>query len=236
MNTLEAAQVLLVSRDAAHEVARVKLRDLVALARARVLQVEADRDVAARRLLRRADAKVAVRERRVAQAVAEIIERTIDARLLALPLRVGLRREVVRYLPGGLRKSDGQFAARIVDAEENVGDGSAALRAGKPGLDDAGDVLVHPVDAHGSPVDEDDDRGLARRVDGLHQLQLSARQIETRAARALADGLRRPVAEDDYDRVRILRDLHRLVYPVLLLLRQRLRQHFRLLPVRLLVA
>src|SRR2546423_9588929 len=232
MNTLEAAQVLLVSRDAAHEVARVELHDLVALARARVLQVEADRDVAARRLLRRADAKVAISERRVAQAVAEIIERTIDARLLALPLRVGLRGEVVRYLPGGLRKSDGQFAARIVVAEENVGDGSAALRAGKPGLDDAGDVLVHPVDAHGSPVDEDDDRGLARRVDGLHQLHLPARKIETRAGRALAAGLRRQVGEDDYDRVRVLRNLDRLFDSVLLLLRQRLRQHFRFGPVR----
>src|SRR5207237_7727877 len=166
MNTLEAAQVLLVSRDAAHKVARVELHDLVALARARVLQVEADRDVAARRLLRRADAKVAVSESGVAQAVAEIVERAVDARLLALPLRVGLRREVVRYLPGGLRERDGELAARIVVAEENVGDGRSALRAGKPGLDDAGDVLVHPVDAHWSPVDEDDDRGLARRVDG----------------------------------------------------------------------
>src|SRR5256714_8399729 len=197
MNTLEAAQVLLVSRDAAHYVAGVELHDLVALARARVLHVEADRDVAARRLLRRADAKVAVSERRVAQAVAEVIERAVDARLLALPLRVGLRREVVRYLPRGLREGDGQLAARIVVAEENVGDGSAALRSGEPGFDDAGDILVHPVDAHGPPVDENYDHGLARRVDGLHQLQLTARQIQARARRALADGLRRQVAEDD---------------------------------------
>src|SRR5205085_12164394 len=131
MNTLEAAQVLLVSRDAAHEVARVKLRDLVALARARVLQVEADRDVAARRLLRRADAKVAVSERRVAQAVSEIIERAVHARLLALPLRVGLRRKIIRYLSNRLRKSDRELPARIVVAEENVGYPSAALRAGE---------------------------------------------------------------------------------------------------------
>src|SRR2546421_7568276 len=183
MNTLEAAQVLLVSRDAAHEVARVELYDLVALARARVLQVEADRDVAARRLLQRANAKVAVRESGIAQPVSEIIERAVDARLLALPLSVGLRREVVRYLPGGLREGDGELAARIVVAEENVGDGRSALRAGEPGFDDAGDVLVHPVYAQGPPVDENYDHGLARRVDGLHQLQLTARQIETHARR-----------------------------------------------------
>src|SRR5437588_5912790 len=152
MNTLEAAQVLFVSRDAAHYIARVELRDLVALARARVLQVEADRDVAARRLLQRADAKVAVRESGVAQSVSEIIERAVDARLLALPLRVGLRGEVVRYLPDGLRECDGEFAARIVVAEENVCYPSAALRAGEPSLDDAGHVLVHPVDAQGPPV------------------------------------------------------------------------------------
>src|SRR5947207_7432228 len=232
MNTLEAAQVLLVSRDAAHKVARVELHDLVALARARVLHVEADRDVAARRLLRRADAKVAVSERGVAQAVAEVVERAVHARLLALPLCVGLRREVVRYLPRGLREGDRELAARVVVAEENVGDGGAALRAGEPGFEYAGDVLVHPVDAHGPPVDEDDDHGLARRVDGLHQLQLPARQFEARAARALADGLRRPVAEDDDRNVRVLRGLDRLAYSVLLLLRQRLRQHFRFGPVR----
>src|ERR671933_503369 len=101
MHALEAAQVLLVRRHAAHRVARVELRDLVALARARVLHVEAYRDASARRLPRRRDAKVAVLERRVAQPVAEIIERAVDARPLALPLRVGLRREVVGYLPGG---------------------------------------------------------------------------------------------------------------------------------------
>src|SRR5947207_15795042 len=99
MNTLEAAQVLLVSRDAAHEVARVELHDLVALARARVLHVEADRDVAARRLLRRADALVAVSERGVAQSVTEVVERAVNARLLALPLCVGARRAFVCCLP-----------------------------------------------------------------------------------------------------------------------------------------
>src|SRR5947209_20513847 len=157
MHALEAAQVLLVSRDAAHEVARVKLRDLVALARARVLQVEADRDVVTRRLLRRADAQVAVSESGVAQSIAEVVERAIDARLLALPLRVVLRREVVRYLPGGLREGDRELPARIVVAEENVGYPSAALRAGEPSLDDAGDVLVHPVDAQGATVYENHD-------------------------------------------------------------------------------
>src|SRR4051812_34764794 len=118
--------------------------------------------------------------------MAEVVERAVDARLLALPLRVWLRGKVEGYLPGCLREGDGQVASRVVVAEEHVGDCGAALRAGEPSFDDGGHVLVHPVDTQGPSVDEDDDYGLARGVDCLDKFELPTGQIETRSTRTLA--------------------------------------------------
>ena len=113
--------------------------------------------------------------------MSKVVERAVNTRPFSLPLCFGLGGKVKRDLPGCFRKSNRQFSARIVITEQDIGNSSAALRSGKPGFDDAGHILVHPVDAHRTAINQHYDDGFAGGVDRLHQLQLMTRQIEARA-------------------------------------------------------
>ena len=138
---------------------------------------------------------------RVAQAVAEGIERR-EGRINVsrTVFGVGVRRVgraacvlvivVERLLPDGAREGDGQLAARIHIAEENIGDAVACLRSGEPRFENRVRIFREPFDCQRTPVHQNDDDGLARRFESLHQIQLSPRQIERRARRRLAAHVR----------------------------------------------
>ena len=131
MNPFEAAEVLFVSRNAGHEFVRVELNNFVAFARAGVGYVERHRDlsdklqlVVARDKLKfivhgpvatargtdtsdlRSDLQIAVREGCVTQAVTEKVKGSVNACLLAFPLRARFGRKVVGDLPDCLWESN----------------------------------------------------------------------------------------------------------------------------------
>src|SRR6185312_8474613 len=114
----------------------------------------------------------------------EIVKCPIHASFLALPLRVGFRGKVERYLPYRLRKSHSEFAARVVIAEQSISNGSSSMNAGKPGFNNSRYVLINPIDAQRPPVYENHDHRLAGSVNCLHQIELPSRKIEASARRA----------------------------------------------------
>src|SRR5450432_492392 len=91
--------------------------------------------------LQRIDLEIAVGKRRVAQAIAEVVERSIDSRLLAFPLRVWFCGKIERNLPNSFREGHRQFAARIVVTKQHVGDSGTTLHSGKPGFENARHIL-----------------------------------------------------------------------------------------------
>src|SRR5882762_1013068 len=144
-NAFKAAQVLLVGSDAANQVSSVELHYLITFACATVLHIDADCYIAPRTLDQRTNAQVTISESRVAQPMSKIIESTVHASLLALPLRVWLRGEIKRDLSDGSRNSDGQLSARIVITKQNVCDCGPCLRARKPSLENSRYVFANPV-------------------------------------------------------------------------------------------
>ena len=82
--TLKTAQIFFIGRDAADELPRVQLHNLVSGSRTSVLHINVDQpDCATGSEAELANIQIAVRESRITQAVPEIIKRPIDARLLA---------------------------------------------------------------------------------------------------------------------------------------------------------
>src|SRR5260370_33285374 len=168
----------------------------MACSRSSVRHMEADGGIPAGILPRRSNSEIAVSELRIAQPVSEVIERAVNSRLLTFPLRLGLGRKIERDLSDRLRKSHRQLSAGVVVAEQNVGDRSAALRAGKPCFQNPGHVLVYPVDAHRSSVDENHNDEFAASKDCLLKFQLVSGKIQTGARRRLSNCLRR-ITQDD---------------------------------------
>src|SRR6266436_9432418 len=229
-DSLKPAQVLLVGRDTTNQVASIKLHDFIAFARAAVFHIDADRDIAAETLHQRTNAQVAVCETRIAQTIAEIVESTIHARLLALPLSIRLGGKIKRDLADGTRNSYSQLSARIVIAKQNVCDRGPCLRAGEPGLDNARHVLVDPVNAHWPAINQDHDYGFAGSLHGPGQIQLSPRQVETGARRTFADGLHR-IAQHYDGQIRFFRRRNGFANLARFFARQWFGQDFRLRPV-----
>ena len=111
-------------------------------------------EAAVRRDRLRAELQVGKPEAGVAEAVAEREEGfPRDVQVLRRIAVIGLRRPagvqvvvVEGHLADGAREGDGQLAAGVHVAEEDVGDGVAPLGAGEPGLEDRGHVLGDPAD------------------------------------------------------------------------------------------
>ncbi len=167
--------------------AEIDLHDLVALARARVRNLRADRERLAglEAGLRQLESRV--REARVAEAIAEGIERSaVEVAVGAARHRVvGEGRELVDALVEGHR----QAARRVVVAGQGLGDRGATLLARVPRLQDRVRVLVRPVDRERAAAHQHHHERLARRLHGLEQLLFLARQVEARAIAALEAGL-----------------------------------------------
>ena len=123
---------------------------------------------------------------------------------------------VHRQLPDRARHSDGHLAAGIHVPEQNIGHGRAAFLSQIPTLEHG----VRPGDdirnREGLSIDEHDDDWLSECEHRIDQFLLLADQIERCA---IAQMSLRPrfakhcaaAADDDNDRVRILRDLHSLL-------------------------
>ena len=121
-----------------------------------------------------------------------------------------------RQLAHAARNGHGQFPAGIHVAEQNIGNGVAALFAEVPALE-------HCVGRGGylhrrgrTAVDQHDGDRLAKRMQGIEQRLLLTDQIQTVAVTqmglgpALAAGLF-GVADREHDPIGIARDRHRLV-------------------------
>src|SRR5689334_15900849 len=215
MNAFEPTEILLVGRYAGNELVKVKLNDLVAFTWAVVGNVTGNRNLrigafahsqitapcAAPRAYKGnggwANSQIAVVKCRVTQAVAKVKERAVHPRLFSLPLRVGLRWEVVRNLPDSLWKRDGQFAAWVVIAKQHIGDCRSALGAGKPCLNNSGYIFVDPVDAHRPAINHDYNHGFPGGVHSLNEFELSSRQIQTSTRCGFPDGTRRVSQDHD---------------------------------------
>src|SRR5207253_11351055 len=102
-------------RGGGSHVRQVKLYDFIAVTVSYVLNINADLNILARLHSPCAEPQVAVLESRIAQAVAERIER------LSLEVAIGLALHVVivkgRQLIHGFVEGDGQASGRIVIAE-----------------------------------------------------------------------------------------------------------------------
>ena len=142
---LEPAQPAHGLRERRDRVVDVELRDVVARDRPGVGHVDGRGDRPARVHDRRGQAQVVDLERRVAEAVAELVERRAGADVAVA--RVVLRRRVTRTagrlvvvvdrdLADVARERDRQLAAGVDLAEEHVGDAVARLDAAEPGLED----------------------------------------------------------------------------------------------------
>src|SRR6185312_3126192 len=114
----------------------------------------------------------------------EIVKCPIHASFLALPLRVGFRGKVERYLPYRLRKSHSEFAARVVIAEQSISNGSSSMNAGKPGFNNSRYVLINPIDAQRPPVYENHYHTRAGSATCLHQPQSATRRRNPARRRA----------------------------------------------------
>src|SRR6266404_5138596 len=197
VHALKTTQILFIGRHATDKIARIELHYFITFPRPCVLHVKANNDIVRRKIsltrwpcferLCRIDLQITINERRVAQPVSEIVKRAVDARLLTFPLGLWLGRKIERNLPDGSRKRNSQFTAWIVIPEQDIGDRCSALRAGKPSFNNAGHVLIDPIDAHRPAINQNHDNRFSGRVDCLDQIELMAGQIETGARCALAD-------------------------------------------------
>ena len=171
----EAAQFLQRPFDLGLEVLDVELHDFFAGDLAAVLHVHADcdRTVLAQGLAAGLDVRVV--EGRIAQAVAERIEE------FALEIHVGPpMTDVVIHQGWNLIQRFGPGLAnppaRVVVAEENIGQGIALLLAAVGQVEDGRDILLGPVDGVGETGDEDNHRLGIGREDLLDQFLLPATQ------------------------------------------------------------
>src|SRR5579863_828618 len=158
----------------------VEFSDLVALAAPGVGDVDADGGCVARLHLRGRDAKVIEAKCGVAEAVAEGEERrAVDEGVAAVARRLVI--VIVGKLPDGAREGDGQFAAGINVAEEDVGRSGAAFPAEIPAFENGGNVGSNPVDGERAAVDEED-YGRRTGVEyGFDELALGTNKIQRRA-------------------------------------------------------
>src|SRR6266403_3926322 len=141
-DALKTLQLTHRTRRAAIPLMHVKLCDLIRLQCSGVFHVEGNVDTLAGLDLRLADLEIGERERGIAQAVTERIER----RALLIPVALALLfrglRGVVRVVDGDLphiaRPGDGQLAAGHRIAKEQIRNGVAALRSRIPRLEKRG--------------------------------------------------------------------------------------------------
>ncbi len=192
MRALEAAQLLDGARHGRRRVAHVQLHDLVALALACIAHRQRNVHRLARRRLRCRNAQIAVLEARVAQPIAELIQRLgAQFHVIALPMRPPARQLVAvedRDLPRVARHRDRQLAAGIVIAKQHVRDRVRAFFAGQPRVQNRRDVRRDPRDRLRTPADQhhhDRRAGFGHR---FHELLLHARQPEFGAVACFAAG------------------------------------------------
>ena len=145
--------------------------------------------------------------------VAEAVTKREQRRDIVEQIAAARRRLVVvenGQVADGAREADGELAAGIGVAEEDVGDGVAGLLAEVPALEDDRHVRDEVVDRERTPVEEESDDRLAERGHGFDQLILAADQVE---AGAVAHVLQVPgfargllvAADGEHDDVGLLR-------------------------------
>ncbi len=123
-----------------------------------------------------------------------------------------------RLLPGAAGPGDGEFAAGVGGAEEEVGGGETAVGAGIPEFEDGGDVLAGPVDIERAAVEQKQDDGFAGGDGGFEKLLLAAGKGERGAGGVLAAHVLR-FAEDEDGNVRLLHEVDGVVELGIALLR-----------------
>src|SRR5277367_2236902 len=159
----------------------VELGDFVGGGGAGVFEVNGDVDGLAGFDFGAAEFQIGEGEFGIAEAVAEGIERSAFFVPVALALIVVLRGVVCvveRDLADVAGPGDGEFAAGDGIAEEKIGYGVAALRAGIPGFEDGGNILRGPLDVERPAVEEDKDYGFASGGDGFEEFFFLAREVE----------------------------------------------------------
>src|SRR5712672_1122600 len=123
----------------------IKLGDFIRCGGPGVFHVEGNVDTLAGLDLRLADLEIGERERGIAQAVAERIERRALLIPIALALLFRRLRSVVRVVDGDLphiaRPGDGQLAAGDRVAKEQIRYGVATLRSRIPSFENRWNVL-----------------------------------------------------------------------------------------------
>src|SRR5580700_9912380 len=136
----------------------VELSDFVGCGCAGIFEVHGNVDRFAPLDLGAIQLEIGKGELRIAKTVAERIQRSALLIPVALALIFRSLRGVVRIVDGELadiaRPGDGKLAAEYGIAEEKIGDGVAALRAGIPGIQDGRDVFGCPLDIERAPVEE----------------------------------------------------------------------------------
>ena len=192
----------------------IELDDLVAVAPAGVGHVKRHGQRSAGR---GPHVEVGVVELRVAQAVAERVERLAPE----IPVGAAGHRVVleVGQVGRGAIEGHGQPAGRVVVAEQDIGDGGAARLAGIPRLQDGARMSVRPGQSDRAAGEVDENDGHAGRLQLLEQLLLQGRKLDAGAiaarealvihAHLLALELRRDAA-DKHDHVGRLRGGDRL--------------------------
>src|SRR6266404_507744 len=159
--------------------------------------------------------ELAIRESRVAQPVAKWKQRlALEVTIRAAGHPVVLERRELSY---GFVESDWEPAARVVIAEQDIGESSASLFARIPELHDGRDAFVSPVDPKRATAGKDKDNGLAGRGHSFEQLLLDPGQIEAgsiTSAKSLccdihffAFKLRRDASDED-DNIGLARKSH----------------------------
>src|SRR6185503_724827 len=149
----------------------------------------------------------------VAEAIAERIKRLGGVEQIAAPSgRLVIVED--RQLTDVARDRNRQLAARIITAEQHVGQRMAGLLAKIPALQQRGRALGQIVDRKRAAVEQDYDRRLAKREYRLCEVVLLAEEIEAvavaevRVGPAFATGLL-VSAQDHHDDVGLARSLHR---------------------------
>src|SRR3984957_15234888 len=152
----------------------VDLSDGVARSFAGVGYLDGDFEISIRRDLRVAELKACETERRVAKSVTERIKRfggKIPVTRGEAGGVFGLVGEIVivieRLLADGAGPGDGQLAAGIDVAEQNIGDRVTANRAGIPGFQNCGNVFRSPANIEGPAVQQNEHERFSGGGDGF---------------------------------------------------------------------
>src|SRR5690242_6086098 len=152
-DALEVFQLHDRPRHRAHQVVNVELHDLVARSLAAVGDGDADLRFARHANLRRINFQVRIRERRVAEPEPERKQRLLVREEIPAT-RSWLAVVVKRKLAHRTRKTDRQFARRIVITEQNVGDSGARLLPQIKALENRRHILGDVVDREWTTVDQ----------------------------------------------------------------------------------